>query len=81
MAKEVNKTGKNTDGDIIKLCGAWGSVTKKQARTAIKSDPESYHVNGSRVTVVNDPNVTDGFYLRTVADGTTGNNLDGLPDC
>lgn len=81
MTKQVTATGKNGDKDIIRLCGAWGSDTKSQARLNIAADRNAYKVGSAVVEVVNDRTVTDGFYLRTVRDGSVGNNLETLPNC
>jgi len=81
MPKKVTATGKDNDGDIIRLCGEWGSVSKHQAKAEISNNLFAYESGGARVEVVNDETVTDGFYLRTVPDSTGKNNLDDLPDC
>lgn len=79
--KFVVSTKKSVDGDITALCGEWGVDSKHVAREAILADTYAYRSGASPIEVVEDTQVTDGFYLRTVADGSSGNNLDELPDC
>ena len=81
MRRAVTGTGKDNDGDITKLCGAWGSVSKATAIADTDREPGSYHVNEFDVIVVDDPSVTGGRYLRTTPGGGWSNNLDNLPDC
>lgn len=81
MRRKVTSVGRNRDGDITDLCGAWGNVTKKQARTHINAEPGAYHVNDVDIEVVPDKSVTDGFYLRTRGDSKEKNNLQSLPTC
>ena len=86
MAKRyVYKTGKDSDGDIIKLCyegQTWSPRLKADAISDIENGTHEYWVpwksGETEITVVNG---TTGKYLRTVRDGSTGNNLDELPDC
>jgi hypothetical protein len=88
MAKRaVNKTGKDSDGDITKLCNGgqiWSPRMKADAIADIESGSHSYYVtwtDGAEtdIHVVNDS--TKGKYLRTDKDSTERNNLDDLPDC
>ena len=81
MAKQVTGTRMNSDGDITHLCGESWTHTKHEARRNINADKNAYVSGSSPVEVVNDTRVAGGFYLRTVADGTQGNNLDELPNC
>ena len=81
MAKQVTGTRKNSDGDITHLCGRSWTHSKHEVKRNIKVDKNAYLSGASRVEVVNDERVTGGFYLRTVADGTKGNNLDQRPNC
>lgn len=81
MRRAVTSVKRNTDGDTTRLCGSWGDVTKHQARTDINTEAGAYHVGNSDVIVVTDSTVTDGFYLRTMGDGSASNNLDSLPLC
>ncbi len=87
MAKRyVNATGKNTQGDITKLCNAgqtWSPRTKADAIGDIDGGIHEYWVNWAsspetRIRVVQG---ATGKYLRTDRDTTSRNNLDDLPDC
>ena len=79
--RQVTATGKDTDGDITKLCGSFGSRNKLDAISDIRNGIHVYKSGTSTVEVVRNAAVKDGLYLRTKADATTGNNLDELPDC
>jgi len=82
--RRVTRSGKDDDGDIIRLCGpAWGSASKQQAISDIDYKVHSYYVEDARgrradVHVVNGPT---GKYLRTDPNSTCSDNLDSLPDC
>jgi hypothetical protein len=83
--RAVRKTGKDSDGDITSLCddgASWSPRTKAGAISDIDNGTHTYYVpwttGRTDITVVNGPT---GKYLRTVRDGSTGNNLDELPDC
>lgn len=76
-ARTVKATGKDGDGDIISLNGAFGTVSRAEAIRQIESGKAAYQVGDTPVGVVNGQN---GKYLRTQADGRTRNNLDNLPD-
>ena len=81
--RRVTSTGKDSDGDITRLCGNWGSVTKAQAISDIEGRVQTYYVQdylGRRadVLVVNGPT---GKYLRTDPNSDCSDNLDNLPDC
>lgn len=87
MAKRyVHKTGKNSQGDITKLCNdgqPWSPRQKADAISDIESGLHEYWVPWAqgpetRIRVVNGPT---GKYLRTDRDSTQRNNLDDLPDC
>lgn len=86
MAKRyVYKTGKDRDGDITKLCNEdayWSPRAKADAISDIENGTYEYWVpwksGETKITVVNG---ATGKYLRTQRDGSTGNNLDELPDC
>ncbi|MEA3031667.1 MAG: hypothetical protein QOJ53_2404 [Sphingomonadales bacterium] len=86
MKRYVNKTGKDEDGDITKLCNSgadWSPRSKAGAIADIDRGDHEYWViwpneDETRVRVVNGPT---GKYLRTDRDDTTKNNLDDLPDC
>lgn len=82
----VYKTGKDKDGDITKLCNEgewWSPRMKSDAISDIESGSHEYYVpwrsGETKVVVIVDRQ--KGKYLRTVRDGSTGNNLDELPDC
>ena len=83
--RRVTHTGKDSDGDITKLCNPgelWSPRVKADAIRDIESGAHTYYVLSSRgrsdIRVVNGPT---GKYLRTDPDDETGNNLDELPDC
>lgn len=84
--RKVTKSGKDKDGDIIRLCNpgsTWGSVTKARAIQQIEDKEHSYYVQqpGTSPVNVNVVNGPSGKYLRTTADPASANNLDNLPDC
>lgn len=87
VERKVTRSGKDTDGDITKLCqsgAAWSPRKKADAINDIESERYKYYVQqpGTQkayVHVVNDP--VKGKYLRTSADKDSDNNLDNLPDC
>jgi len=81
----VTHTGKDSDGDITKLCnhGVWGDVSKTVAIQHIENRTHSYYAQQTgtaraEIEVVNGPH---GKYLRTEKDCDPKNNLDNLPDC
>ena len=81
--RRVTSTGKDSDGDITRLCGIWGSAMKAQAISEIEGLVHNYYVQdylGRRadVLVVNGPT---GKYLRTDPNSNCSDNLDNLPDC
>jgi len=83
--RKVTGTGKDTDGDITKLCnaGGWGSAGKASAISHIETGLHSYYVQQagttrSSVHVVYGPT---GKYLRSDPDSSSSNNLDNLPNC
>lgn len=81
--RRVKRTGKDRDGDITRLCGDWGSASKRQAINDIERRTHTYYVQdylGRRadVQVVNGPT---GKYLRTDPNSDCADNLDNLPDC
>jgi len=87
MAKRyVHKTGKNSQGDITKLCHDgqyWSPRSKVDAIADIESGAHEYWVPWvnypeTKIRVVNG---STGKYLRTDRDSTARNNLDDLPDC
>ncbi len=76
--RQVTATGKDSDGDITKLCGAFGSRNKLGAISDIENGVRVYMVGDSVVEVVKQ---AEGKYLRTrpSTDGSPG--LDDLPHC
>ncbi|MEO9630723.1 MULTISPECIES: DUF3892 domain-containing protein [Alphaproteobacteria] len=84
--RQVTASGKNTDGDITKLCksgATWSPRLKADAINDIEKGLHTYYVQQagtSRVdiTVVNG---NTGKYLRSTADSSSENNLDNLPNC
>ena len=83
--RSVRNTGKDSDGDITKLCdpgAAWSPRLKADAIRDIEGGIHTYHVpwtsGRTEIRVVNGPT---GKYLRTDHDNTNRNNLDDLPDC
>jgi hypothetical protein len=83
--RRVKKSGKNKDGDITKLCNAgesWSPRTKADAISDIEKGTHRYYVSEAgfetTVTVVSSNGTK---FLRTVADKSSKNNLDNLPDC
>lgn len=83
MDRKVERSGKDTDGDITKLCGAFGSVSKATAISEIENRVNTYHVQQTGTNRVEVRVVTEGGkkYLRTTADSSSKNNLDNLPNC
>ena len=81
--RRVTKTGKDNDGDITSLCGSWGMTLKWTAISEIDNDTHTYYVNEvAPLVLVRVVRPAVGLpYLRTVADRTSANNLDNLPDC
>lgn len=82
MALQVTKSKKDSDGDIIGLCGYGWSHPKAQAVSNIRAGVQRYYVTVSG----RDVNVRIGTrngkgYLTTSPDGYAPNNLDTLPDC
>ncbi|MGE9808492.1 DUF3892 domain-containing protein [Janibacter sp. G1551] len=82
MAKQVTKSKKDRDGDIIGLCGQGWSNTKTEAVTIIRRDATAYYVSvGGRTVYVKVGTRNGRDYLTTSADSYSPNNLDDLPDC
>jgi hypothetical protein len=84
--RDVTKSGKDSQGDITRLCSPgqyWSPRSKADAIRDIETGTNQYYVpwkhsEPSLIRVVNGPT---GKYLRTDRDQTTKNNLDDLPDC
>lgn len=85
MDRKVTHTGKDTDGDITKLCnhGSWGEAAKASAIQHIENETHSYYVQqpGTARADVRVVNGSTGKYLRADPDPNSKNNLDNLPDC
>lgn len=84
--REVTRTDKDKDGDIIALCNPnqrWSPREKHDAISDIDNDIHEYYVKPScypeaKISVVKG---NKGKYLRSNWDGTKKNNLKKLPDC
>ncbi len=81
--RRVLRTGKDSDGDITSLCGAWGSTTKSTAITEIRNGTITYYVKdaSARRADVHVVNGATGPYLRTDPNSACADNLDSLDDC
>lgn len=84
--RRVTRTRKDYDGDITALCnhGAyWSPREKADAIRDIERNNHRYYVESrwGRRTYVQVVSGPTGKYLRTVADPSSDNNLDNLPDC
>jgi len=80
--RRVRRTGKDSDGDITKLCGDWGSVTKAVAIDHIQNSIYKYFVDEAGYRTDVHVVKRDGRrHLQTTADSTSKNNLDNLEDC
>ena len=83
--RQVTRTGKDRDGDIIKLCSSasWSPRQKADAIRDIDRGTHRYFVRWSdgMETTIRVVNGLAGKYLQTDRDQTTKNNLDDLPDC
>jgi hypothetical protein len=80
--RQVTSTGKDSQGDITKLCGSWGECSKADAISDIDSGTNTYFVQESGTTRVDIIVVNDNpRYLRSTPDPESSNNLDNLPDC
>ena len=85
--RQVTKTGKDLDGDILSLCldgASWSPRMKRDAIRDIEDKLHSYFVlwpGGVRTEIHVVSDRSKGKYLRTDRDTTTRNNLDDLPDC
>ena len=83
--RRVNQTGKDSDGDITRLCNSsqpWSPRLKSGAIYDIENKLHTYYVRDSygrsNIRVVAG---ATGKYLRTDPNGTCKDNLDNLPDC
>ena len=83
--RRVTATGKDSDGDITRLCNdgqSWSPRAKVDAVRDIENKTHTYYVDraGHR-TNVQIVIVGEKKHLRTTADKSSQNNLDNLPDC
>jgi len=84
--REVTRSRKDQDGDILALCTPgqpWSPRQKRDAISDIESRTHSYFVDVTGIGRV-DIHVVEGRtgkYLRTDPDKTSRNNLDDLPGC
>ena len=83
--RAVRQTGKDSDGDITKLCNSgetWSPRSKADAIRDIDNGIHTYYVPWeSGRTEIHVVKGATGKYLRTDRDNTSMNNLDDLPDC
>lgn len=82
----VNKSRKDSDGDITALCNepeSWSPRLKAGAITDIENGTHSYYVSWTdgKTTEIKVVKGSTGKYLRTDHDQTRRNNLDDLPNC
>lgn len=83
--RRVTRSGKNRDGDITSLCKPgelWSPRNKAEAISDIENRIHRYYVNEAGYesdVIVATRNGTK--FLRTVADKSSKNNLDNLPNC
>lgn len=82
IERRVTGSGKDRQGDITSLCGAWGRRGKDMAIQQIERSTQSYYVEEERPRVYVDVVTLAGRkHLRTTADSNSANNLDNLPNC
>lgn len=84
--REVTRSQKDRDGDILALCNPnepWSRRDKRDAINDIETNQHEYFVQVASIGRVDIRVVRgqSGKYLRTDPDRTTRNNLDDLPDC
>ena len=83
--RRVLSTGKDSDGDITKLCNSnadWSPVYKSTAISDIENGTHTYYVrDGHGRSDIHVVNGATGKYLRTDPNGYCQDNLDDLPDC
>jgi len=79
--REVTKTEKSTDGEIVAISGPWGTRRRSGALVDILHEQHEYFVSAPdgrrRVLIVE---TDDGKRLRTEPDLTKPDPLQGLPD-
>ena len=81
--RQVTRSGKDRNGDITRLCGAWGITQKATAISEIERRVHRYYVEdeyGRQADVIV-VEVRLGKHLRTEPDASCANNLDNIPDC
>ena len=77
MSRNITRTVKDEEGDIIAIGGAWGQEFVQVAIGQIESGEKEYRIGDTGVHPVH--RVDGVSYLRSDPDGNTGNNLDNLP--
>jgi hypothetical protein len=78
--RRVKRTAKDSEGDIVALCGDWGRVEKAEAVRHINGSVYDYFVqdaSGRRAQV----HVYAGRHLRTDPNSRCADNPDTLPPC
>ena len=86
IERKVTATGKDTDGDITKLCNhgeIWSPRYKSDAVSDIESGVYKYYLinsYGGR-TYIHVVTLNGRKHLRTDPNDSTADNLDELPDC
>ena len=85
MDRQVTRSGKDKDGDIIKLCNRadWGEVSNVVAIQQIENRTHTYYVQqpGTSRVEVRVIHRNGRKHLQTTSDSSSKNNLDNLPDC
>jgi Protein of unknown function (DUF3892) len=81
--RQVTGTGKDSDGTITSLCGAFGTQLKSAAISDIRNGVHRYFTKGPSGAEVDIIVVKgdSGNYLRTEPDLSKADNLQSLPDC
>jgi len=85
ISRQVTKTKKDEDGDILALCNpfsTWSPRWKSDAIADIEKKIYRYYLEIDNKEVnIHVVKGSRGKYLRTDPDKTVNNNLDYLPDC
>ena len=82
IKRNVYATGKDSDGDITKLCNSaawWSPRSKADAIRDIENDEYEYWSNGRAKIFVYQSGGKK--HLRTAPNADTDDNLDNLPPC
>lgn len=81
--RRVTGSGKDREGDIVSLCGVWGSTPKSTAIREIELGMHRYYVQDGygRQATVRVYSVGGRKHLRTDPNESCSDNLDSLPDC